>query len=130
VIAEHEAAFAYDWRTRFGLPLAAVFDGRMTWGETWALTQVLLADPSSQVSAAVAGWRWPMSRESLALADLWDLTFRMGKKAGSLAYPRPWAGPKTRIGDTGHLSQDRIRAELAARGHGVAVPVERPDRTG
>ena len=60
----------------------------MTLAESWQLTQVLLADPSSQIAAATAGWQYPASREVLALADMWDLTFRVhaGKKAGDVSF--------------------------------------------
>jgi hypothetical protein len=120
LFAEHEQAFAYDWRSRFGLPLAAVFDGRMTWSEAWDLTQVLLTDPASCVNAAVRKWAYPMGREAAVLADLFDLTFRVhaGKKAGSLSYPRGWDQPSPQLGGSVVLSQERIRAELKARGHG------------
>lgn len=120
LIEEHPAAFAYDWRTRFGMDLGCLFDGRMTWGEAWALTNALTADPTSRIGAAVNGWRYPMSREALILADLYDLTLTANtdrKKRGRIKpYPRPWKQSGKRSAKP-TVDQKTIRAALAARGH-------------
>lgn len=122
LIEEHEQAFAYDWRTRFGLPLSSLFDGSMAWHEAWNLTRELLSDPTSRVATATAGWSEPMSREAQVLADLFDLT--VGIHAGKRrprSYPRPWdEGPK-RYGKT-DLPRAQVLAILASRGHGVQPP--------
>jgi hypothetical protein len=58
----------------------------------WRLTQQLALDPSSHVYAALAGWAYPMSREALTTADLFDL-FAMANAAPNrkpTPYPRPW----------------------------------------
>jgi hypothetical protein len=58
----------------------------------WRLTQRLALDPSSHVYAALAGWAYPMSRDALATADLFDL-FAMANAAEDrqpTPYPRPW----------------------------------------
>jgi hypothetical protein len=128
VIGEHEQAFTYDWRTRFGLPLDAVFDGRMSWRETLLLTMELSADPTSRVGAAVAGWAHPIDRVSLTLMDLFDLTARVNTTRGTPpAYPRPWDTPARRPRRPA-LTQDRIRAALRARGHNL--PDDRTEHRG
>lgn len=52
LIEEHRSAFEYDWRTRFGLALAAVPEV-MDWGEAWRLTLELAREPESHVAAAI-----------------------------------------------------------------------------
>lgn len=98
LIGQHEEAFAYDWRTRFQQPLAVVFDGRMSWSEAFDLTMILATDPSSQVGAALVGWRYPVSIEAMAL----------GVKPSEIQL-----GSRKAV-----LSQDRVRSTLAALGHG------------
>lgn len=119
LIEDHPSACAYDFRSRFGLPVEAVFDGRMTWNEAWMLVRELLSDPSSRLGAARAGWDHPMSREAMVLADLWDLNVAVNtdkKKRKPKPYPRPFKRPGNRS-KAPVASQDRIRAALAARGH-------------
>lgn len=75
------------------VPLEAVFDGRMSWGEAFDLTMVLVTDPSSRVGAALAGWQYPLSVEAMALG----------------------AQPK-KVPQVGN--QERVMAALRAAGHG------------
>jgi hypothetical protein len=121
LIGEHPDAFRYDWRIRFGLPLEAIFDGRMTYAEAWSLTCTLARDPSSQVGAALAGWRYPASREALTLADTYDLVVAANTPAKSRGrikpYPRPWRDADTRRSTQPRADQTTVRAALAARGH-------------
>jgi hypothetical protein len=72
LIEEHRAAVAYDWRSRFQLP-PGVIGEEMPWDEAIGHIRTLQADPSSAIFAAVAGWDYPMSREALLLADIFDL---------------------------------------------------------
>lgn len=59
--------------------------------EVDALLRVRAREPDSWLFAAVNGWRYPVSREWMMLADLYDLT---GKAAAGRrwkkSYPRPW----------------------------------------
>lgn len=124
LIEEHEAAFIYDWRTRFGLPLRSVFDGTLTWHEAWALTQELCRDPSSHVGAAVAGMKHPWSYESAILADTFDLLMAANtdeKARGQVKpYPRPLeTRPDGERSKRPNASQQDIRRALARRGHVV-----------
>lgn len=116
LIEEHRDAFEYDWRTRFGLPLKAIFSGEMSWREAAAMTRVLAADSSSRVFAAVHGWDYPMSQEALILADQFDAFTRANFKKPK-PYPRPVNKDRTRSKKP-LVSQSAIRAALAARGHG------------
>lgn len=102
-----------DWRTRFGMALADV-PRLMGYGEAFRLTVLLVRDPSSHVAAAVSGWEYPMSREALVLADMYDAyataTYKKPKR-----YPRPWKdADKTRLGKTNRPPAE-VRALLAAR---------------
>lgn len=121
LIEEHEPAFAYDWRTRFGLPLQVIEVGDMTWREAWQLTKQLLTDTSSNVFAAIAAWAHPWSREAFVLADLYDLILLAHTdrrhRVRVEPYPRPWATPTgTRLGRATQ-PQRAVLAALAARGH-------------
>lgn len=92
----------------------------MSWGEAWRLTTVLVNDPSSQVGAAIAGWDFPVTREWLLNADVYDLHVQVNTKKGRKPkpYPRPWPDKdKTRLGKATR-PQSEIRAALEARGHG------------
>jgi hypothetical protein len=122
LIAEHEQAFAYDWRVRFSVPLEVVFDGRMAWHESWDLSRALIADPSSQVYAAVAGWPSPMGRTEQIAADLFDLTAAIaaGKRTPK-PYPRPWHERPEKYGSAGGRTPDEVKAILAVRRGNPAV---------
>lgn len=126
-IRDHPEAISYDWRNRFGLPLSAIFDERMTWIEAVLLLRALLSDPTSHLYAAVAGWAHPFSHEARILADQHDLLKAVNtdkKHRGRFKpYPRPWESK-----EAGHrsskptVSQDVILAALAARGHPTPPP--------
>lgn len=110
---EHRAAFEYDWRTRFHLPLTVVPGGGMGWGEALRMTRILVGDPTSQVAAAVGEWSHPWSHESMVLANLYDLEHKVnaGKKTPK-PYPRPWDPQPKRYG-AGGMSKAQLRHLLA-----------------
>jgi hypothetical protein len=114
-IEEHRPAFEYDWRTRFHMPLDV--PGGMSFGEAWRLTGVLLADPSSHVAAAVAGWPHPVSREWMLSAHLYDAFVASKvdpKKHKAQPYPRPWDVKPKALGAGTSMSVAEYRA-LRAR---------------
>lgn len=87
----------------------------MSWGEATRLLQVLAADPSSALCAALAGWQHPFSREALILADLFDLQHASKAKRGRpQPWPRPWATGRRRWGNR-RLSIPELRAVLDAQ---------------
>lgn len=96
----------------------------MSWGEAWRLTGVLANDPSSHVAAAIAGWEYPVTREWLAAADLYDAFVASNTKKGRKPkpYPRPWPDKDQKRMGKATRSQTDIRAALVARGHGVERP--------
>jgi len=123
LIEDHPVEAAYDWRTRFGLPVGAIFDGRMTWDEAYDLARGLLADPTSRLAAARSGWDHPLSREAMTLADLYDLTVAANsdrRKGKPKPYPRPFK-PKGKGSQHATaaptVTQAQIDAALRARGH-------------
>lgn len=101
----------------------------MTWGEAIRLTQQLNSDTSSMVAAALNGWDYPVSREALALFDLYDLTANTHFKKPE-PYPRPWASkPKSgRTKPDASLTQEEIIAVLRRAGHTKEVPTIGGDR--
>lgn len=121
LISEHVSAFEYDWRTRFGISIREVFEGRMTWREAWSLTEALAIDPSSHVYAALAGWDYPWSRESFVLADLIDVLRRVNMRKGSKFVPYPRPSSKSRVRSRKpQISQAELKKLLKARGPQVA----------
>ncbi len=59
----------------------------MTWGEAARIIGILTADPSSALAASVAGWAHPISREALALYDLFDLEHMVNSKKRPKPHP-------------------------------------------
>lgn len=122
-IKEHEEALAYDWRTRFHLPLSSAFDGTMAWWEVVALVRTLASDPTSRLCMSLNDWQYPFSTESFILADIYDsyatINFKNPKK-----YPRPMdARPNKQKAPT--ISQEAIKRGLLRRGHGRRKEVEK-----
>ena len=97
----------------------------MTWGEALRLTRILSLDGSSQVGAAVGAWSYPMSREAMWLADLYDLMHQVNSDKRVKPTARPWdvnnAQPG-RVGDTGGRSRREIVAHLNSLGHHLPMP--------
>lgn len=90
--------------------------------EAWLLVNALMVDPTSHLAAAVAGWKYPMSREALIAADQFDLTVAVNtdkkRRGKSKHYPRPFERNTTgRRSKAPEADQATIRAALAARGH-------------
>lgn len=115
LIARHRGAIEYDWRTRFGIPLTEI--GRsMTITEAGRLVKVIAADPSSALASAGAGWDYAIDRETLVLADLYDLMHQVHadpKKPKPKPHPmRPFKTnqDQRRFGNAG----GRSRAEVIA----------------
>ena len=118
----YRGALEYDWRTRFHAHLDVLDDDgpSWSWGELWRLVEIVGHDPSSQLAAAISGWEHPVSREWLALADLWDVLVAVNTHKGSPGhYPRPWAktDPGTRRIGVTSLPQAVVRRALAEMGH-------------
>lgn len=103
------------------MPLAAIFDGRMSLQEAVSLTRTLIGDLTSHVGAAVQGWQYPLTHEARAAMDLYDLTVMVNtdpkKRSQIEKYPRPWPKPVGVRSQTPTVSQQAIRKALAARGH-------------
>lgn len=120
-IDEHPSEFEYDWRTRFGLSIRAVFDGTQTWREAVALMIELVHDPTSRLAVAIAGWDHPWSTESAILADVYDLmqyaNTERKHRSRVEPYPRPYRTDGKARSKRPTVSQATIRAALAARGH-------------
>ncbi|HWJ07759.1 MAG TPA: hypothetical protein VNS46_00190 [Nocardioides sp.] len=119
LIEEHPAAFAYDWRTRFGMPVDDIGES-MTYGEAIALVEVLTQDTSSWVFAAHANWSYPASREVLVLADLFDAFAKANFKRPE-PYPRPMPDGSHTVERLGERIAPSDIAEVL-RGFGREVP--------
>lgn len=115
LIRDHRGAVEYDFRQRFGLGLRDIGD-RLSASEAARLAVILRADPSSMIAAAIEGWGYPISRETTAILDLYDLEHA---KASNKARPhpgRPWLSIETtttvRRGDTGGRTPEEIKRIL------------------
>lgn len=127
LIEEHKAAVAYDWRSRFHLP-PTVIGNEMPWDEAVGHVKTLQADPSSALFASVAGWDYPMSREALLLADIFDLDHMVNSdpkkgrpKPHSMRPMKQEQREVTRIGNAGGRSRDEVVAFLNSLGHKIPV---------
>lgn len=105
IIAEHTSEIAYDFRTQFNL---SIFDAgdKYTWLEAVHLVAILLRDMSSWTHASVSEWEYPVSREWIVNAHVYDLLAAVNSKKKPKPYPTPWpeAG-LNKIG--GKIKQDR-----------------------
>lgn len=124
LIATHRGAVEYDWRTRFNLPLSAIGTELMTFTEAARLAQGLLLDPSSHSFAALHEWDYPMSREALVQADLFDLEHAGRTKKKPKPYPRPWHSREKqpdvqRHGNAAGRSAAQVGAILKGFGHDI-----------
>lgn len=121
LINRYPEELTYDWMTRFGLPLAALTDGRIGWMEGYLLTRALLRDPSTRIQAAMAEWAHPFSHEARILADLYDALVAVNTdkkhKSRIRPYPRPWPDENWKTSAPPKASQAEVRAALARRGH-------------
>lgn len=64
--------------------------------ELWPLLLMLMRDPSSLLHAAVAGWKYPVSLEWMALRDLTDVERqRAAGRKRVKPLDRPWPDRKT-----------------------------------
>lgn len=101
----------------------------MSWSDAWHLVGILVADSSSHLGAAAAGWSYPVDRLTLVLMDVYDLQHKIahaqagGKGKKPKPYPRPWpASTKTTTKPSVDLTQDEIVAALRRAGHTAALP--------
>jgi hypothetical protein len=92
----------------------------MGWDEAARLTEILRADPSSALASALEGWEFPISREALAIYDLFDATVMLSSDPkGPRPKPhggRPFKPPRTerQYGDATGLDPAEVKARLAA----------------
>lgn len=124
LIEEHRGAFEYDWRTRFQLPLSSL-PVAMGWDEALRMTLILRRDTTSQVAVAVEGWQHPISRDALAILDLYDATIAVN--TDSKKRPKPHGGRPFEIDSKqrNRMGKAAPAADVAAilNRHGHSLPV-------
>lgn len=96
LIQDHESEFIYDIRLG-GFVAQDIWDKPE---ELTAFIDVSMRNPASYLRAAVLGWDYPISRESMALLDLIDVTGRANAGRKWKPVPRPWKNKGQRIGAT------------------------------
>lgn len=96
----------------------------MSWGEGVRLVRLLAKDPTSQTCVAIQGLDHPITREALALYDLYDLTglIHAGKKFDLHTRPFKVEGKRDvqRHGNTGGRTREEVIAILNAHGHNLS----------
>lgn len=130
LIEHHLDALEYDFRTRLGLPVRALFDGRMTWREGWALAQGFLADLSSRTYASVRGWRYAPSEFERVGLELFEAWMNTQRKKGSvpIVLKRPWeqrlpgASTSELVDENDPERQDALRRLEVLTSHGPEMP--------
>ena len=97
----------------------------MSVGEAHRLALELMGDPASHVGAAMAGWDHPLSREGIAILDLWDLLlWSHPRKGNPKPHPRPYKErTTTRAKPATTLTQDEIVEALRGAGHAGPLPM-------
>lgn len=112
LIEEHPAELAYDLRFRFGFGLDAL-GVEVTYREACYLVSVLLRDPSSWLQAVQNDWAYPVSREWMATAHVWDLLAAVNSKNKPKPYPTPWPAEGTnKIGSKKPQTRKDVLANL------------------
>lgn len=127
LISLHRGAVEYDLRQRFQIGLRDVGD-RVTLSEVARLVVILRSDPSSAIAAALEGWDYPISREALLIADLYDLTV-LANSDSKKGRPKPHPGRpfksddhrERKYGDTGGRTRAEVVEILNALGHSLPV---------
>jgi hypothetical protein len=90
LIVSRPVEVAADLRELFSVGLSEVPPA-----EAVLLVRALMRDPRSRLHAGEAGWDYPISREWLLLADLWDLQLQKAVRRGQFKpYPRPFGKQK------------------------------------
>jgi hypothetical protein len=98
LISEHTAEFASDFRSKFGISYLEI-GYSVSWLEAIYLTSVLMKDPTSWLQASLNEWDYPVSRDWMVLAHLYDLLATVNSKKKPKPYPSPWPDQNTkRIG--------------------------------
>lgn len=100
LIADHRGAVEYDLRHRFGFGLRAVGED-VTLSEVARLAMILRSDPSSAIASKLEGWDYPISREALAILDLYDVTV-MANSDTKKGRPKPHPGRPMMIDTADH----------------------------
>lgn len=112
IIEEHPLELARDFREKFQVSFMSIgFSVRFD--EAALLVVSLLRDTSSWLHAKLAGWEYPISREWLLTADLYDLQHASKSKRKTKPYPRPFSRAKT-YGGKHKNGKIRSKADLMA----------------
>lgn len=119
----------YDWRTRFALGLRDIDGETMTLPEAGRLATQLLADPSSAIHAAAAGWPHPLAASAIIAADQLYLDHVKTWVEGGKRGPKPKMHPlypiveedeAQRFGNTGGRSREQVVEILNRLGHSLS----------
>ena len=94
---ERRPALIRDFREKFNISISDIGVG-VRFDEAWDLILTLRADPASWFHAALSGWDYPLSYESIALRDLYDMQLQTKSKRKIKPYPRPWANSGKKLG--------------------------------
>lgn len=113
LINDYPAELASDLRSNYHFSIDDIGKS-VTILEATLLVRMLLRKPDSALQAALAGWDFPVSREWVVLAHLWDLTANINSKRKVKPYPNPFKNnATTRMGKT-DLPSSTVKKLLAS----------------
>ena len=111
IVEKHPVDLARDFREKFNISILDIGD-KIRYDEAALLVVSLLKDPQSWLHATLAEWDYPISRDWLLLADLYDLQHASKTKRKPKPYPRPFSNAK-RYG--GKRKNGKVRSEQEIR---------------
>ena len=110
IIEKHPLEIVRDFREKFHLSVNDI-GVSVRYDEAGVLVMSLLKDPESWLHATIANWEYPVTREWVLFADLWDLQAQSKSKKRIKPYPRPFSDTK-RYGGRAKNGKVRSRQEI------------------
>lgn len=110
IIEKHPVAIAADFRKHYNLSIFEI-GKTYTYKEAIHLTAALFNNTNSLTFAEYYSWDYPVSKEYLAVADLYDLTFAINSKKKNVKYPRPFKQKTEGTQNIGRTSKSREEIE-------------------
>ena len=109
LIEEHPAELAYDLRSKCGVSIDHI-GSTVSYREAILLVSVLMRMSDSWLQSVSSGWDYPVSREWIVSAHIYDLTAAVNSGKGKKPKPYPNPFPNTNQVRTGRT--DRSPAEV------------------
>ena len=100
LISDYPAELASDFRAFYHFGIDDI-GKTVSLLEATLLVRMLLRMPESALQAKIAGWDYPITREWVVMAHLWELTAQINSKRKVKPYPNPFNNnSSSRMGKT------------------------------